>query len=78
MAGYRVRIRAAAEAELLGLPFPLRRQVNHKICGLKREPRPVGCEELGGGRCRLRLHGRRILYTIDDVQNLVTVYAIRS
>ena len=62
----------------MSLPFPLRRQVNHKICSLKRDPRPEGWEPLDEGiRVRLRVHRHRILYAIDDEKALVTVYAIR-
>ena len=76
---YKVEILVSAQKELLSIPFPLRRQVNHAIVALQRDPRPGGWEALGGaGRARLRVFDSRILYRIDDAYRRVVVFAVRG
>ena len=78
MGYYRVEFKASAESDLRGIPFPFRRQINGSIFKLKAHPRPAGCRdvpEVDGGY-RLPLHGYSVLYTVDDADRLVTIYAI--
>jgi mRNA-degrading endonuclease RelE of RelBE toxin-antitoxin system len=77
MAVCSVRLLKSAEAELMALPFPLRRQVNHAIVRLKEDPLPEDSEPLGGGRFRLVVHGRRILYRFDEAVSAILIVAIR-
>lgn len=77
MARYSVSIGEKAEADLLALPFPLRRQMNQRILKLAADPRPEGFAAIGtGGGAILYLHGRALLYSVDDDARLVSVVAI--
>lgn len=78
MAGYSLRIAPEARAELEALEFPLRRQINHAVCALAREPRPERWEPIAdANEGRLVLHGIAVLYTIDDARRTVTIQALR-
>lgn len=77
MAKYSVSVGEKAEADLLEIPFPLRRQINQRILKLAADPRPAGFATIGtAGGAILYLHGRALLYSIDDDAFLVTVVAI--
>ncbi len=77
MASFRIAILPSAEKEFRAVPFPVRRQVNQRIMRLKAEPRPPDCEHLTDAeRYRLSVHGWIILYEIDDLEHLVTIWAV--
>lgn len=77
MPSYRVRIDADAEAEFLAVPFPFRRQLNQRIVRLKEEPRPPDAERLSAEeKFRLRVHGWRVLYEVDDEALAVRVLGV--
>lgn len=77
MPSYRVLIDVAAEEEFREVPFPFRRQINQRIVRLKEEPRPRDAERLSEEeKFRLRVHGWRILYEVDDEALAVTVRAV--
>ena len=77
MGSFRIVVRRSAEAELHAVPFPLRRQINQCLMRLKEEPRPADAELVSEEeKYRLRVHGWRVLYEIDDARRLVTVWAV--
>lgn len=78
MAGYRLELSLGARAELEALEFPLRRQINHLICSLAREPKPARWEPIAdASEGRIVLHGLAILYTVDEGRRAVTIHAVR-
>lgn len=79
MAGYELRITAAAAKELDALPRKKDRQaVVARILALAEEPRPPGCVKLSGVAelYRVRQGRYRILYTIEDDRLVVVVIRI--
>jgi len=70
-------MKPSAAKELEGLQLKDRRRVVGRIHALSLEPRPPGCEKLSGQeKFRLRQGNYRILYSIDDVLQVVTVVKI--
>ena len=77
MASYNVLIKRSAAKELEGLPPKIRRQVAAKVAGLAVTPRPQGVEKLSGQeKYRVRQGDYRVLYSIDDTAETVTVVKI--
>ena len=77
MASYRVFVKRSAAKELEGLPPKVRRQVAAKIGGLAVTPRPPGVEKLSGQeKYRIRQGDYRVLYSIDDTAETVSVVKI--
>ena len=77
MANYELRIKPSAVKELEALQAKDRRRIVSKIQDLAVEPRPEGCEQLTGqDRYRLRQGHFRILFEVDDGQEIVTVVKI--
>ncbi len=79
MASYEVRMTHSAEKELINLPKALLSVIWHRITTLADQPRPTQTKKLKGAESayRLRVRTYRIVYTIDDGENLVTVTSIR-
>jgi len=77
VASYNVLIKRSAAKELEGLPPKIRRQVAAKVAGLAVTPRPQGVEKLSGQeKYRIRQGDYRVLYSIDDTAETVTVVKI--
>ena len=77
MASYNVLIKRSAAKELEGLPPTIRRQVAANVAGLAVTPRPQGVEKLSGQeKYRIRQGDYRVLYSIDDTAETVTVVKI--
>ena len=81
MAGsrYRIRIKASAAEEVEAIePLKVRRQVVERIRRLGDDPRPAGCEKLGGrqGRYRVRQGAYRIVYSVADEELIVQVVKV--
>jgi mRNA interferase RelE/StbE len=77
VANYDLRIKPSAAKELEALQTKDRRRIVSKIQNLAAEPRPQGCEKLTGqDRFRLRQGNLRILFEVDDGQQMVTVVKI--
>jgi len=79
VAGYELRITAAAAKELDALPRKKDRQaVVRRILALAEDPRPPGCVKLSGveGLYRIRQGRYRIAYTIEDEHLVVVVIRI--
>ena len=77
MPSYKVLIKRSAAKEIGDLPLRDRRRVVSRIRSLGSRPRPHGCEKLSGqDRYRIRQGDLRILYEIDDREQLVMVVKI--
>lgn len=74
---YEVRIAPAAEKEMDKLPTAIHARVSTRILSLEDNPRPRGTKKLSGHEeYRLRIGDYRVLYTIDDENSIVTVFAV--
>ncbi|MGH2372584.1 MAG: type II toxin-antitoxin system RelE family toxin [bacterium] len=77
MASYKLLIKRSAAKELEALPPKVRRRVASKIEALATTPRPQGAEKLSGqDKYRIRQGDHRVLYSIDDGAQTVTVVKI--
>jgi mRNA interferase RelE/StbE len=71
---YRILVLRRALKELEQLPAEHYARLRDAIRHLASEPRPVGCLKLTGrGGWRIRVGVYRVIYDIDDGQQLVTV-----
>jgi mRNA interferase RelE/StbE len=72
---YRLEITPAAEHDLRALPAAILARLDARIRALADNPRPRGVEPIRGrrGGLRLRVGDYRILYTVDDAQQVVIV-----
>jgi mRNA interferase RelE/StbE len=76
MGGYKISIKASAAKEIEGLPKRVLVKVLERIGALAADPRPNGCEKLGGIELyRLRQGRYRIVYSIED--HGLTVWVIK-
>lgn len=74
---YQLVIKRSAEKELAALPVDIRKRIIARLLALEENPRPSGIKKLQGEDAyRLRVGDYRVLYTIDDEELIVTVYAI--
>ncbi len=74
---YQVQILHTAEKEMNKLPTPIHTRISRKILSLENNPSPRGAKKLSGREeCRLRLGEYRILYTINDRDGIITVFAV--
>jgi len=77
VANYRLQIKPSAVKELEVIQLKDRKRVVAKIRRLAKEPRPDGCEKLSGyDKYRLRQGDYRVLYSVDDSEQSVTVVKI--
>ena len=77
MASYKLLIKPSAAKELEGLPLKDRRRLVARIHGLSVQPRPPGSEKLSGqDRFRVRQGNYRVLYSIDDTLQALTIVKI--
>ena len=71
---YRILVLRRALKELEQLPLEHYQRVRDAIRQLASNPRPAGCLKLTGrGGRRIRVGVYRVIYDIDDNQQLVTV-----
>jgi mRNA interferase RelE/StbE len=74
---YKVLIRRGAQKELARLPDAAYERVKNAIRRLAEEPRPRGCRKLSGRNgWRIRAGDYRVIYEIDDSQQVVTVFHV--
>ena len=74
---YEVRVLRAAEKEMDGLPAATHHRLSRRILSLEENPRPRGAKKLSGHEeYRLRVGAYRLLYTVDDVDKVVTIVAV--
>ena len=78
MGSYNVEFKSPAREEFWQVPFPHRRLFNRRIEGLKRDPRPECARKVADVELyRLILGGWVMLYEVDDLALLVTVFGFR-
>ena len=72
---YRLAHTEAALRDLQALPQESFRRIDARILALANNPRPRGTERIRGtrGGLRLRVGDYRILYSVDDAQQVVTI-----
>ena len=74
---YQVRINRSAEKELDALQSNISARIINRLLQLEENPRPYGVKKLQGQEAyRLRVGNYRILYTINDAEQLLIIYAI--
>jgi mRNA interferase RelE/StbE len=76
---YRMDFTEAAAQELEALPRDIGIRVYARILTLGDQPRPRGSILLQGSRTlrRLRVGAYRVIYEVDDAQQIVTVARVR-
>jgi len=79
MPSYRLTFVRSARKELEALDATIIRRVFPRIEALVRQPRPHGCRKLQGesNLWRIRVSDYRIVYAIDDEQQIVDIVAVR-
>ncbi len=79
MADYAITFARAARKELEALEGIVLKRIFPKIESLTTQPRPAGCRKLVGEEYlwRIRVGDYRVIYSIDDVNEIVDVIAIR-
>ena len=74
---YRIQIIHAAQKQILDIPEKQRMEIVPAIDALANIPRPVGCKKLRGIELwRFRLGRYRVIYQIDDTNQIVTVVRV--
>jgi mRNA interferase RelE/StbE len=74
---YEVRIAPSAERDMDKLPTPLHTRISRRILSLEGNPKPRGAKKLSGREeYRLRVDDYRVLYSIDDQEFVVTIFAV--
>ena len=78
MANFTIEIKPSAGKELDALDDALFARVDRKILALAQNPRPPGCKKLRGYKnlWRIRVGEWRVLYTLDDAAQLISVTRI--
>ena len=76
---YAVVFARSARKELERLGEPLLSRILKRIETLTLDPRPDGCRKLQGASdlWRIRVGDYRVLYSVDDAQQVVDVIAVR-
>jgi mRNA interferase RelE/StbE len=75
---YEVRLKPSAERALRRLPAQIRSRIGNRLDGLAGNPRPSGCEKLGGvdDLYRIRVGNYRVVYQVSDEVLVVLVVTI--
>lgn len=77
MARFELRFKASVSKDLRGVPTTDVRRILARIEALRDDPRPTGCQKLGGAELyRIRQGAYRIVYAIDDDRIVVEVIRI--
>ena len=75
---HRLELAGAASKDLVRLPHDMLARVRQAVDGLGDEPRPPGHVKLRpDGPYRIRVGDYRVLYDIDDAEQLVLVLRVR-
>ncbi len=76
---YRLRVTTVAEKEINRLPGNFRQRVRRLVRSLADNPRPVAAKELRNlpDRYRIRLNGWRIIYRVDEEDQIVLILTVR-
>lgn len=76
---YRLEISHTAHKQILRLPIPTQERMNNSIASLADNPRPHGVKKLTAQEgYRIRIGDYRILYTVDDENEKVIIYRVKS
>jgi len=74
---YNLEILRRAQKELADLPKETYPKICDAVQGLEKDPRPSCCLKLKGREgWRIRVGNYRVLYTIDDQQQIITIFHI--
>ncbi|MDP3113028.1 MAG: type II toxin-antitoxin system RelE/ParE family toxin [Thermodesulfovibrionales bacterium] len=76
---YRLKIKKSAQKELNALPDQIFIKADKAILSLKEEPFPFpqSKELKGENKRRLRVGDYRVVYTVNEEQNLITIFRVR-
>lgn len=76
---YRLRLDPRIEKQVDRLQGPIWQRILDALNSLRTTPRPKGCVKLQGmkGTYRIRIGDYRILYHIDDADQLITILRIK-
>ena len=75
---YQVELRRQAAKDLSNVPKEYARLIAHHIDGLRENPRPPDAKKLKGDvGYSLRVGVYRVLYSIDDTEQKVTIFRIK-
>jgi mRNA interferase RelE/StbE len=76
---YKITLARSARKELERFPAKEVGKIFPKIEALAQEPRPSGCRKLVGesNLWRIRIGSYRVVYSVDDNQNLIDIVAVR-
>ncbi len=74
---YTITIKRSAEREMTALPDKIFERIAESIVGLEFDPRKPGSKKLrGSNHYRIRTGDYRVLYTIDDDNQVVEIIAV--
>ncbi len=75
---YQIRIKKSAQKELEQISPPYNQKIIEAIDALTENPRPEGVKKLKGEEAyRIRVSDYRVIYTIEDVIQIIEVQRIR-
>lgn len=79
MPEYTITFARSARKEIEALDEKIVNRIFPKIEVLSKEPRPAGCRKLTGNKnlWRIRVGDYRVVYSIDDENNIVDIIAVR-
>lgn len=72
---YAILVSTRATKDLDGLPISVQRRIRALIDGLASDPRPHGAQSMAGldDTYRIRVGDYRVVYAIDDAEQLVVI-----
>jgi mRNA interferase RelE/StbE len=75
---YKIRVKKSAQKELEQISPPYHQKIIEAIDALAENPRPEGVKKLKGDEAyRIRVADYRVIYTIEDVVQIIEVQRIR-
>ncbi len=76
---FRIEVKKSAQKELSQISLPYNKKIVQAIDDLTFNPRPAGCKKLKGSEAyRIRVADYRIVYTIEDVIQLIKIQRMRQ
>ena len=74
---YQIHILQTAEKEMGKLSVEIHDRISNKLLSLENNPRPKGVKKLSTQeQYRLRVGNYRVLYTVDDSTEVVTIVSV--
>lgn len=75
---YKISIKKSAQKELQQISTPYNHKIVEAIDALAEDPRPEGVKKLKGEEAyRIRVADYRVIYTIEDIIQIIEVQRIR-